>query len=78
MSYKINSTKINDFTLTTNVTYILTDGTEVTVDVPHFSIGTKEQVISGIENREITEQQKHDIRPILEEIKSEIDSTIGE
>lgn len=75
--YKINSTRIEQETFFTNVTYTLTDGTEVEVDVAVFAPENKDAVIKAIEDRAKTEQIKYDSEKVNLTIKSELDKTIG-
>jgi len=75
--FKINSTKIKDETITSNVTFTLADQTELTIDVSVFQPLTKEEVLQGIANREISEQHKYDSTLLIETIKSELDTELG-
>ena len=77
MSFKITATRIvKDETLTASVTFTLTDATEVDVDVPIFLPQSKEDVLQGIANRELTEQRKHDGLVTNTAIKSDIDKDV--
>jgi hypothetical protein len=76
--YKINSTKIEEGTITSNVTYTLKDGTDLTIDVAVFQPLTKEEVLQGIANREISEQHKYDAEIRGAGIKTELDTMVGQ
>jgi hypothetical protein len=69
--YKILNTKNNGEILETEVEYTLGKET-VTCFVSHFMPDSKETVISNIENRELTEQNKLDAFNKNEEIIAEI------
>lgn len=62
MSYKINYITIRDdkLTINTNVTYFLSDNSEITLDVDHFAPNSINEILDGIENREKSEQYKID------------------
>ena len=51
--YKENSRR-NQTTVITNVTFILSDGSEVTIDVSHFEPQSEDDIQLGIENRRLT------------------------
>ena len=72
----INSTEIKDTDLIVNVTYTLTDGTEVTVDVTSSSPKNQADVLTDIANREIAEQTKYD--GDINNIKTAIDAQIAQ
>jgi uncharacterized protein YpmB len=69
--YTITEAFVDEDTLYTVVTYEL-DGKEVTVKVPHFQPQSKEEVISGVENRLMTEDRKKISQEVCEEIIKEI------
>jgi hypothetical protein len=72
--FTINSTRINGETLTANTTFTLSDKTELTIDVPMFMPQNVDEVFQSLANREASEQLKCDVTPVLESIKSELDS----
>ena len=74
--YVINSSRVDGQTLWTSVTYTLTDGTTIDVDVPLFCPSSMDDVIQGVSNREITEQSKYDAEATNEDIKSQLDSQV--
>lgn len=59
MSYKILEQR-EQLTVVTTVEYILKDGSTVTIDVSHYMPKDNNDIIKGIENREITENNKLD------------------
>lgn len=76
MSYKILSTRTLDETLFTTVKYTLQDETEITVEVSHFAPKTKQDIIDGIENREVSEQNKYNASKIAESLKLDLESEL--
>jgi hypothetical protein len=74
--YTINSTEVKDEILIANVTYVLEDKTELTIDVDIFQPQNKEDVLQGIANREVSEQHKYDSQIAIEGIKEELDSDV--
>jgi len=74
VSYEIKEVSVVDETLITKVEYTLTDNTKVEVDVPHFQPANKAAVITGIENRAISEQAKYDAAQLNLTIKTELES----
>jgi hypothetical protein len=79
--YKINSTKVDGTMFWSNVTYTLTDGTEITRDVSIDSPQSVDDVNTEIASREQGEQDAYDsLKAIVDNnnaIKIEIDETIG-
>lgn len=77
MSFKINSTRVENETLWTNVTLVLADSTELTMDVPHFMASDSDYVLQGIANREASEQAKYDAIQNMQKVKDAVDSCAG-
>jgi hypothetical protein len=71
--FVINSVRAMTDTLVTTVTYTLTDGTQIVVDVPVFRPQSKDEIMEALKNREITEQSQYDAAPLIQEIKDEMD-----
>jgi hypothetical protein len=71
--FTINSTRIDSETLTVNVTFTLKDESEITLDVPIFAPTNIDDVLAGLQNREASEQAKHNVAPIIQEIKDQLD-----
>jgi hypothetical protein len=71
--FTINSTRIDNETLTTNVTFIMKDGTPVTCDVAHFMPQSSDEVFKSLTNREASEIVKYEVEPVIKTIKTEID-----
>lgn len=59
MSYKILETK-EQKTVITTVEFTLNDGSTKTIDVSHFMPKSEDDIIKGIENRLITENNRLD------------------
>jgi predicted PP-loop superfamily ATPase len=77
--FVINSVRAMTDTLVTTVTYTLTDGTRIVVDVPVFRPQSKDEIMEALKNREITEQSQYDAAPLIQEIKDEMDKeAVGE
>ena len=57
MTYKIISKRQDSDTLLTTVEYNF-DGVILTIDVPHFQPQSVKEVITGIENRGVSEERK--------------------
>ena len=57
MTYKIISKRQDSDTLFTTVEYNF-DGVILTIDVPHFQPQSVKEVITGIENRGVSEERK--------------------
>jgi len=70
--YTINSTEVNDETLTANITFTLEDRTEVTIDVFIFQPQDKDDVLEGIANREVSEQHKYNSQIAIKGIEEEL------
>ncbi len=63
MNYEI---KKYGYVISTLVDYILEDDTIITVDVQHYSgnhLPTEDEIIQGIENRGVIEQEKYNSKP---------------
>jgi hypothetical protein len=69
-SYIINSSTVQQDTLSVNITCILTDGTRVTVDVPCFQIANVMGVLSALHNRLLSEQAKYNATVLNQTIAS--------
>jgi len=72
--FKINSTRVDGETLTTNVTYTMPDGVDVVVDVAHFMPDSTDAVIESIQLREASEIAKYQSKPVVKSIKDELDA----
>ena len=75
--YIINSTRTNDETLTVNVTFKFQDDFQITLDVPIFMPQSKDDVLQALQNREASEQVKHNTIPVNESISSELSQLVG-
>jgi hypothetical protein len=62
MSYRIIKAEVNGDTINTDVEYTLADGSTQTVTVSHFRPHAVEDVVTGIENREASEQASLDAK----------------
>lgn len=71
ISYKILSVRQDSETVTASVEYTI-DGTVVNVDVPIFMPKSKEDIITGITNRGISEKAKLDAIALAETIVPQI------
>lgn len=60
MSYKILNTR-EQLTVITTVEYTLDDNSVITIDVSHFMPKDNNDIINGIENRLVTENNKLNI-----------------
>ena len=60
-TYKENSRR-DQITTIVNVTYILSDGSEITLDVPIFMPQSENDILLGIKNRGISEENNLQIR----------------
>jgi hypothetical protein len=60
MSYVIKSVRQDNETIFTTVTYTFTDNSIQDIEVASFMPVTDDEVIEGIENREISEQRRLD------------------
>lgn len=67
ISYKILSVRQDAETVTASVEYTI-DGTVVNVDVPIFMPKTKDDIITGVTNRGLTEKAKLDAIALAETI----------
>jgi hypothetical protein len=74
MKYTILATRIVDDLLFTQVAYKMDDGTEVTVEIPHFQPQTVADVLLGIVNRSASEAQKAMASTRCEAIKAELEA----
>mgnify|MGYP001563591265 FL=1 len=75
-SGKINSSRVEDDTLTLNVTY--TNGVvSETVDVAIFQPTTKAYVIQSLKNRGLTIKRKYLAMAAISSIKPSVDAEIG-
>lgn len=76
MSYTINSTKTENDTIVTNVTFTFVDQTKITLDVVHFMPKDKDEVLLNVLSREETEQRKYDATTTNDEIKIKLDEEV--
>jgi hypothetical protein len=60
MSYVIKSVRQDNETIFTTVTYTFADNSIQDIEVASFMPATDDEVIEGIENREISEQRRLD------------------
>lgn len=58
MSYQIISKEVNGETINTVVVFTINGKELEPISIPHFMPQSKEEIIQGIENREISEQRK--------------------
>ncbi len=78
--YKINSVRLDSQTLWSNVTYIMNDGTPITVDVPVFMPQDADVVVQSLKGREATEKNRYEYEkglPVIEAVKVELDKLVG-
>jgi hypothetical protein len=75
--YTIKEVKQTGDTLLTTVEYVFKDGSVETITIPHVMPPSKEEVIRGIENREVSEQRKRDAIKTNEVIIIDLDSFVG-
>ena len=66
MSYKILNTR-EEVTVITTVEYTLKDDSIVTINVSYFMPKSEDDIVKGIENRLITENNRLDEQNIIEE-----------
>jgi len=71
MSYIIKETTQNEDTITTLVEYTIGDNV-FEVSIPHFRPQSAQDVITGIENREASEQAKLDAIVVAESVLAEL------
>lgn len=71
MSYIIKSTTQEEDTITTLVEYTFGD-TVLEVSIPHFRPSSAQNVITGIENREASEQAKLDASVVATQVLAEL------
>jgi len=76
MSYVIKSVRVEDKSLVTEVEYTFFDGSKKTMNVAHFYPSSKEEVIQGIQNREVSEQREIDAPALLVVVRAEISALI--
>lgn len=74
----INSTRIDGETIWSNITYTLSDGSEVTTDVAVFQPQTSGDVLTALSNREVSEQAKIDAEVTNKAIKDELDEQVNQ
>jgi len=72
--YRILSSEVKGETLNTEVEFTLSDGTIIVSTVAHFMPESAEVVTQNIENREASEQIKHDASKRNLQIKQELDA----
>lgn len=72
MKYIIKEATQKDDTLITTVEYDF-DGNKVTVDVPHFQPQNKVEIITGIENRGMSEKNKLEKSSSIPSIVNELE-----
>jgi len=73
ITYIITAVVADGETVRTDVTYDI-DGTEVAVSVPHFHPKTKEDIITGIKNRAVSEKAKLDASNLNKTLVTDIAS----
>jgi len=76
MSFKINSTRVDNETFWANTTFTLTDSTEVTVEVAVFMPSDSASILTALGNREVTEQIKYDTETANNTLKTQVDSGV--
>ena len=72
MTYTILRTEQKEDTLFTDIEYTFDSGEVIIVSVAHFQPQSKEEVIIGIENRGISEEQKLNASKKISEIVKEL------
>ena len=77
MSYKIKSSEVKEDTLNVTVEYTFKDGSTEEIVVANFMPETKEQVLTSLGNREVSEQRKRDATVKNTQLKVELDKQIG-
>ena len=78
MAYEIKNVVQNEEILTVTVEYTFDDNSVKTIDVPIFRPTSKQDVITGIENRYASEVVKLEAEKKAKEILDEVTKDIGE
>lgn len=73
MNYTINSKTLIEDSIITNITATLEDQSVITIDVSHFRPNSIEEIVTGIENRLLTEQIRIDAILTCAEVFNQIE-----
>ena len=75
MPYIIKEKRLEGLNIITKVLFTFTNGMQKEIDVIHFLPSSKNDILNGIENREISEQREIEAPAKLRQIMEEIDIT---